>query len=69
MRGRSRWLIELFSRLPSSRSLLAVGAAGVEVELAVDGVAEVSFQRRGWLPFGFAVGDCAVDVGPSLGVG
>jgi hypothetical protein len=45
------------------------GAVGVAVQLPVDGVADLAFERAQGFFLGLALGDLAVEVGATVGVG
>jgi hypothetical protein len=67
MWSRPRWLQE--SRPSVLPGPLPAGAFGVDKELAVDGVADMTLERPEGFLLGLALGDFAVEVGAALGVG
>jgi hypothetical protein len=55
--------------MESSLSVLPDPLSGVENELAIEGVADVTFEWAQRLSLGLALGDLAIEVGPTLRMG
>jgi hypothetical protein len=55
--------------MESSLSVLPDPLSGVEKELAIKRVADVTLERAQRLSLGFALGDLAIKVGPTLRMG
>ena len=52
--------------MESSLSVLPDPLSGVEKQLSVDGVTHVALERTQRLSLGLALGDLAIEIGPTL---